>query len=387
MNKIIIKNGLSAVNGQLLKLDIEMTDGVITAMDTNLNHEGAVIINAVGMTVLPGIIETHTHGANNIDINNVSEQLLNELSNFYACHGVTAFLATTLTDTKEKLGECAKLLGNCTKKEQTGAKLIGIHMEGPFLCEEYKGAMPSELLQPASLEDFLFYQQLANGAIKIMTISPEVEGALDFIKAASETGVILSMGHTGIEYAVAKQAICNGIKCSTHTMNAMRHIHQHEPGVVGAALDSDIYSEVICDGLHVHPGNIRIMLKAKGWDKVIAVTDSISAAGLPDGKGYKLGVNDIIVINGDARLADGSTRAGSTLTSDKALRNLIEFTGEPIEKVIELMSKNQANLIGIFDKKGSLEVGKDADITIWDSKYNLLYTIVNGKIIYTKGDI
>ncbi len=384
MNKTIIKNGAVAVGNTIQIIDIEISGGKITNIDTNLPCDGADIIDATGKTVLPGFIETHTHGANNIDMNLLDTDSLNRLSYFYASHGVTSFLATLLTDTKDKLAECIAFLGDSSDKELSGASMLGIHMEGPYLSVDYKGAMPPDFLQKPDVAEFEHYQKLAKGTIKQITVSPEVEGALDFIKEISKTGVVVSMGHSGADYDTTWQAIHNGAKCSTHTYNAMKLPHQHHPNIFGAVCESDIYSEVICDGLHVHPGNIRILLKIKSWDRVIAITDSISAAGLPDGTGYKLGANSITVTNGDAWLADGSCRAGSTLTSDRAFRNLLEFTHEPAELVIKLMTQNQARLMNIYDQKGSIAIGKDADITIWDDEYTLLSTIVNGKTVYKK---
>ena len=190
---------------------------------------------------------------------------------------------------------------------------------------------------------------------------------------------MVAMGHSAADYDTAWAAVKAGVTAATHLGNAERLFHQHDPAIWGVALESDCWVEAICDGLHLHPGSVRLYLKAKGWDKVVAITDSIMAAGLPDGT-YKLGVNDVIVKEGDARLPEG-TRAGSTLTQLRALRNLVSWTGATPEKAVELMSANPAKLMG-WGKKGSLAPGKDADLVLLDGAWNVLETYVKGTRVY-----
>ena len=173
--------------------------------------------------------------------------------------------------------------------------------------------------------------------------------------------------------------LSTGAECCTHTFNAMKLLHQHFPAIMGAALESDIYCEAICDGRHLHPGTVRLLLKVKGLDKVVAITDSIMAAGLPDGR-YKLGVNDVIVEDGDAKLENG-VRAGSTLTQNVALKNLLAFTGKRLEEILPLLSENPARLIKVYDKKGSIADGKDADIVLLDAENDIADVFVGGNLI------
>ena len=264
------------------------------------------------------------------------------------------------------------------KTIDSGSSILGIHLEGPYLCKDYKGAMPEHLLQIPSLTDFYSYQKLAEGNVRLMTVSPEVEGVPEFIKEVSKTGVVISLGHSGADYETTMKCIEYGAKSATHTFNAMKLMHQHFPSISGAVLESDIYCEAICDGVHLHPAMVRILLKTKGVDRVVGVTDSIMAAGLGDGK-YKLGVNDIVVIDGDAKLADLSARAGSTLTTGNMFKNLIKFTKRPIEEISRIMSGNPAELLGLGDEKGTIEVGKDADIVILNDNYDVVNTFVMGK--------
>ncbi|MGN1163187.1 MAG: N-acetylglucosamine-6-phosphate deacetylase, partial [Candidatus Ornithospirochaeta sp.] len=212
--------------------------------------------------------------------------------------------------------------------------------------------------------------------------APERSGAMEFISFLRKKGVVVSMGHSSAEYETAVEAIERGVTSSTHTFNAMKLFHMHRPAISGAALESDeVYAEIISDGFHLHPASVRLILKTKGLGKVVAITDSIMAAGLPDGF-YKLGVNDVVVSGGDAKLKNG-VRAGSTLTLDKALRNLMAFTGRGPEELWHLLSGNQADMLGQKDR-GEIVVGKRADLVVLDDKYEVIETIKNGKTVYRR---
>ena len=255
---------------------------------------------------------------------------------------------------------------------------MGIHLEGPFLGEKYKGAMPPHLLRDMDLELLKRYQQAAEGEIRYITVSPERAGVIPEIR---KMGIQVAIGHSDATYDQAMQAIRQGAGACTHTFNAMRLFHQHEPAIMGAALESDIYCEAICDGIHLHPGSVRLLLKTKSWNRVVAVADSIMATGFPDGQ-YKLGVNDVIVKDGDAKLMSDGTRAGSVLTAAKAFQNLIRFTGENPERIIPLFTENPARLLGLERKKGYLKENRDADFVIVDEKYRIQSTFVKGKKVF-----
>ena len=198
--------------------------------------------------------------------------------------------------------------------EHKGAAMMGIHLEGPFLSPEYKGAMPEHLLQSKNIPLIEEYQKAAQGEIRYITVSPEVDGMVEDIPKLKALGIQVAIGHSGADYDTARAAVANGAMASTHTGNAMKLLHQHFPAIWGAVLEDDrVYCEVICDGRHLHPGTVRLILKTKGLERVVAVTDSIMAAGLPDGE-YRLGVNEVVVIDGDAKLKENGTRAGSTLS-------------------------------------------------------------------------
>lgn len=382
MSKEYIKNGIVLHDGLLKKADLIVEEGkikkIINEGENYPENDSMNIYDAKGNYVVPGFIDVHTHGAVNIDVNAATADELEQMGEFFASQGTTSWQCSILTDTKEQTLWCIDQFNEYQKKERKGAELISIHLEGPFLSAEYKGSMPEHLLSNGDIELVREYQEAAKGKIRYITVAPEVEGILENIKEMKELGIVVSLGHSGADYKTSMKAIENGATSITHTFNAMKLSHQHYPAIEGAALESDAYCEVICDGLHVHPAMVRLLLKTKGYDKVVAITDSIMATGLPDGK-YKLGVNDIVVTDGDAKLASADVRAGSTLTSGKSIKNIIDYTSEPLEKVIKLWTENPAKMLGIYSSKGSIEISKDADIVILSEDYSVVDTFVKGK--------
>lgn len=376
-----IVNGKVFSEGSFQEKTIGIEDGRlhIFPKDQAL-EEGAGVYDAEGKKVVPGFIDIHTHGAVGVDVNAATAEELGKIGHFMAAQGTTSWLCSVLTDTKEQTLWCIEEFKKHKKLENKGADLLGIHLEGPFLATEFKGAMPEHLLRDADVELLKEYQDAAEGNIRYLTVSPEIEGIVEAIPAMKELGIVVAIGHSGADYDTSMKAIENGAASCTHIFNAMKLLHQHFPAIMGAALESDIYCEAICDGRHLHPGVVRLLIKTKGLDKVVAITDSIMAAGLPDGN-YKLGVNDVVVVDGDAKLASNGVRAGSTLTTGQALKNIMAFTGRPMEEILRLLTENPARLIGVFDRKGSIEEGKDADLVILDENDNVADTFVMGKQI------
>ena len=240
--------------------------------------------------------------------------------------------------------------------------------------------MPKSLLLDMDLELIRRYQEEAEGDIRYITVSPERKGVIEAITAIRSMGIQVAMGHSGAGYEEAVTAIKQGVGACTHTFNAMRLFHQHEPAIMGAALESDIYCEAICDGLHLHPGSVRLLLKTKGNKRVVAITDSIMATGFPEGN-YKLGVNDVVVKNGDARLASDGTRAGSVLTAKRAFHNFLDFTGYPAEEILPLFTENPARLLGMERKTGMIEEKRDANFLLLDDKNNIKAVYVKGRSV------
>lgn len=338
-----------------------------------------------GKYLLPGFIDIHTHGGKGVDFNHADADGVRAVTRFFASRGVTSFLPTILTDSPEiMLRQLARVtepsvLADCPE-------ILGIHLEGPFLCERYKGAQPAEFLRACDSALFARFQGAARGMIRLLTLAPEVEGAVELTRELVSHNVRVSLGHSAASYEQAMAAIEAGATGTTHIMNAMKLQHMHDPAILTAVLETDVYAEMICDGFHLHPPIVRFLIKAKGRDRMIAVTDSIMAAGLPDGQ-YKLGVNDVIVEGGDAKVIETGMRAGSTLTMDRALHNIREFTGLPLVLAARFLAQNPAKMLGIFDRTGSLEPGKLADIVVLDTAGNgphrVAMTISKGKIRYT----
>lgn len=380
MNKRYIVNGQVYVNHRFEPMTLAVEDGKLRLLDPEHETGDGERFDAAGLKVAPGFIDTHTHGAVGVDVNGATAEDLEKISRFMAGNGTTAWLASVLTDTPEQTEWCIEQMHAHARMEQAGAELMGIHLEGPFLAKEYKGAMPEHLLRENDLPLVEHYQKLAEGKIRYITISPELPGAIGMIPGLRELGIVVGLGHSGATYDQTMAAIAAGAGVGTHVGNAMRLLHQHEPAIFGAVLESDIYAEVICDGRHLHPGTVRVLLKAKGEDRLVAITDSIMAAGLPDGN-YHLGVNQVVVEDGDAKLASDGTRAGSTLTQNRALKNLMKFTGLSLERVLPMLTENPAREMGFDDRKGFIADGMDADLVLLDGENDVAHVFARGKLV------
>ena len=372
------------VNGQVY-VDRHFENRVICIEDDKLHlvekaGEDGEIFDAAGLKVVPGFIDTHTHGAVGVDVNGATAEDLEKISCFMASKGTTSWLCSVLTDTKEQTDWCINEFKRHKIIEQNGADLVGIHLEGPFLSPEFKGAMPEHLLKKNDIPLIRHYQELAEGNIRYITISPELDGVQDMIPTLKELGIVVGIGHSGATYDQAMSSIAQGAMVGTHVGNASRLFHQHEPAIFGAIMESDVYCETICDGRHLVPGSVRMYAKCKGMERIVAITDSIMAAGLPDGD-YHLGVNEVVVENGDAKLKSNGTRAGSTLTQDVALKNMVKWLPNPLEEILMTLTENPAKEMGIWEKKGSIAEGKDADLVLLDDDCNVVQVFARGKKI------
>jgi len=377
MNTRYIVGGQVYVDRSFQQKTVAMEEGKLRLLPPDTPVSGEVY-DAAGKKVVPGFIDIHTHGAVGVDVNGATAADLEKIGTFFAGNGTTAWLASVLTDTEEQTRWCIDQYKEWKREAREGAELLGIHLEGPFLAPAYKGAMPEHLLRHGDAGLLRSYQEQAEGGIRYLTVSPEVEGTVDMIPAARELGIVTAIGHSGADYDTAMSAIAAGAQAATHTFNAMLLLHQHRPAILGGVLESDVYCEAICDGRHLHPGIVRLLLKVKGLDRVVAITDSIMAAGLPDGK-YHLGVNEVVVEDGDAKLASDGTRAGSTLTQDAALKNLLAWTGRPLEDILPLLTENPARLAGVFQRKGSIADGKDADLVVLDGDCRVEAVFLKGR--------
>ena len=380
MRRTILTGGLVYTGGELRPAEVLVCDSRIAAIGEALDRTGCEVLDLRGNILSPGFIDVHTHGGDGVDINAADYHRLAKLSRFFASQGVTGFLASILTDTEEATMRAIDAVCEFMDKPLPGAKCLGIHLEGPFLCEKYKGAMPPELLRSGDAALFRRYQARAGGRIRYMTVAPEVPGVLDLIEELHGECVI-AIGHSDADYETACAAIERGAVSCTHTFNVMSLFHQHRPGMMGAVLEHDVFCEAICDGRHLHPGTVRMLLKCKGWDKVVSITDSMQAAGLPDGE-YMLGINPVTVTDGDAMITGTNTRAGSTLTLAQAIKKIKQFTNAPTEKILKLLTANPATLIGEFHCRGDIAVGKDADFVVLSPELDVIATCSGGKFVY-----
>ncbi len=377
---ILFAGGRVFTGGRLVPCEVLVRDGRIAAVGTDLERTGCQVVELEGNILSPGFLDVHTHGGAGVDINSAGQADLEKLSAFFASQGVTGFLASILTDTVEATERAIDHVCTFMDGPAPGARCLGIHLEGPFLCLKYKGAMPPELLREGDAGLFLRYQERAGGRVRYMTVAPEVKGVPEMISQL-RGACVLAMGHTDADYETAIDAIERGVTACTHTFNVMSLFHQHRPAVMGAVLEKPVYCEAICDGRHLHPGTVRMLLSCKGWDKVVAITDSMQAAGLPDGE-YMLGINPVTVTDGDAKISGTDIRAGSTLTLAQAVKNLSRFTGEGPEKVLGLLTTNPARLIGEDHRRGDIAVGKDADFVVLSSGLDVIETWSAGKKVY-----
>lgn len=326
------------------------------------------IVDLKGYTIAPGAIDNHIHGAMGVDTMDAKEEALQTISRFLASHGVTSFLPTTMTMGIEHLAPVFKLFPTLE-----GAEMLGFHMEGPFINKEKKGAQNEKYVRPASVQEMADYD--AADRIKIITLAPEVPGNLDAIKALSDRYVI-SIGHTMADYDTAVAAIKAGARTTTHCFNAMPPMHHRHPGVMGAAVREGIYGEMICDGLHIHPAVVYANYKMFGPERMIIVSDALRAAGLEDGE-YDLGGQLMDVVDGVARTKEGNL-AGGTSNAWRNMQNCIRF-GIPAKDALRMATLTPATLIGEDHRKGSIRVGKDADLVVTDDDWNIVDVYVRGK--------
>jgi len=379
---LLVKNGMLVRNDRVKHGNLSIKNGVIEHVRTTAADKLPIdltTIDAQGLYVSPGFIDLQVNGGGADNFMEASSEKIRNIISFHTSHGTTALLPTTVTAPVQKIRETIRKV-----RETEQQAILGMHIEGPFVSHRRKGAQnPKYILEP-SIEKFNELVKGYEGFIKIVTLAPELAGAEELIARIKEIEAIPSLGHSDATYEETIKALDEGVVLFTHVFNSMRGFHHREPGAVGAALESAAMVELIADGVHVHPTAIRLLLKAKGIDNICLVTDSISAAGLKDGE-YSLGGLDVFVKGGEARLTDG-TLAGSTLTMDRAVKNFIEFTDVSLPEAVRTASLNPVRLLGIDERKGSLEEGKDADIVIFDEGFNIHYTIIGGEIVYSKNE-
>lgn len=332
--------------------------------------------------VLPGFIDEHIHGAGGSDAMDGNTKDLAIIAETVAKEGTTSFLATTMTQSKENILKAMRAVKEYREAAgEQGARIAGVHLEGPFIAAAHKGAQPLEYVAAPDAKTFDEYNAACGNAIKIITLAPETNGALDFIRHIVAQGTVVSVGHTGAKYAEVKAAMEAGATNVTHTYNAQSPLHHREIGVVGSALLlEDLYCELICDTIHVSVPAMQLLVKNKRADKLALITDAMRAKGLADGVS-ELGGQTVYVKGGEARLADG-TLAGSVLRMNRALQNMVEKVGVPFTQAVDYCTINPARTLKMENEAGSIAESKRADFAVLNDKFDVLYTVRDGKIIY-----
>jgi N-acetylglucosamine-6-phosphate deacetylase len=358
------------------KSQITIENGKITYIGEPLTFEGKVM-DFSDCYIVPGLIDVHVHGALGRDIMDCSTKSIEILSNHLAGGGVTGFLATTYSAPQEQLLETLKII---QLAHVSGAKLLGAHLEGPFINKNKRGAQNLSSIREPNLDEIQRLLEEFDEIVKMITLAPETDGALNAIRFLDGRGIVISAGHTNATFNETIKAIDAGLNHATHLYNGMRVFHHREPGVVGATLIDDRVSvELIADGVHVHPAALKFAILTKGIAGIVLVSDCIKPAGLPDGE-YVVGGSKVKLKGGYCTLQDG-TIAGSTIRLNQAIKYLVEEVGFKITEVLQMMTWNPAKLLGLKNK-GQLMVGWDADLTVLDKDYAVKLTLVSGRNVY-----
>ena len=384
MNTTCLHVGRALIpGGEVHDAGIIFRDGVIETVAPRENilfPQGAQEIVAKDKIATPGFIDVHIHGAGGHDVMEGTNEALRQVAATIGTHGTTSFVATTVTADPNAIVRSSEGIARyiAVQHQETvaGAEVLGIHFEGPFISPARRGVHPPEWLKLPSADLLDQFISASQGNALILTIAPELLGAMSCIDAARKAGMVVGIGHTDATYEQARAAVARGAHHAIHTYNAMRPFSHRDAGVIGAVLTSpDISAELIADGVHVDETAMRMLLQAKGASGVVLISDGISATGMPDGK-YVLGGFEVTVSGGVCRNTEGKL-AGSTLTLDRALRNIVQL-GIPFHDALQMLTLNPAKLLGIEHKKGVLKANADADLVLFDQ--NLQITQV-----YTRG--
>lgn len=376
---MIIQSTKVWVADQFIKTQIEVENGKIT----NLYEYGTKTadVDYGDNRILPGFIDLHCHGAYGFDTNDANEEGLRNWVKNIVSEGVTALLPTTITQSEEVLTNALKNVAKVVREGYTGAEILGIHFEGPYLDMKYKGAQPEQYIVKPTVEQFEKYQEAADGLIRYITMATETDEDFELTKYCAEHGVVVSIGHSAATSEQAVQAFAHGARSMTHVYNGMTPFNHRANGLVGAAYRmKSMYGEIICDGNHSTPAALHQFFEAKGPHYGMMVSDALMAKGSPAGSKFIFGGNEIVIYpDGSAHLTSTGGLAGSTLHINEGLRILIEEALVPVDTAINACTKNPAACLRVDDRKGSLKVGMDADIVVIDRDYKVLQTYCMGE--------
>ena len=334
-----------------------------------------VAVDASDCYVIPGLVDLHFHGCVGEDFSDATAEGLQRIADYELSQGVTYICPAGMTLPEEQLSEICRVTAAHRKNNKGGAEVVGAHLEGPFLSMAKKGAQNGAFIHEPDAEMLRRLQDIAEGSIKLVTVAPEEPNGMDFIKAAVDMGITVSLGHTAADYETALAAYRAGASHATHLYNGMPPIHHREPGVIGAAFDGGARAELICDGIHIHGSVVRLTFAMFGAERMVLISDSLRATGMPDGR-YPFGGQEIEVHGNHATIAGHpETLAGSVTSLMGCVRKAVEF-GIPLKDAVRAASLNPAKAIGIADRAGSLDIGKEASIVLMNKKDLSIRTII-----------
>ncbi len=366
----ILENGAVVVEGEKIV-------GIYPSAEAR-TLEGSEMLDFGDHYVAPGLIDLHLHGAMGRDVMDGSVAGLEEIAAYQVRNGVTGFVATTLAAPLPGIRDAVAGVRAALSKPLP-SEILGLHLEGPFLSFEKKGAQNPEFIRPIDRDALDAVVEVCGGLRTMITVAPEIGDNLSFIPALREAGLLVSIGHSAAAYEMAMASVERGVSHATHLYNAMSGFLPREPGVVGAVLDSDgVTAELIADGIHVHPAALRMAIRKKGIGRICLITDSLNAAGLGEGE-YRVGGLEVVVGNGQARLKESGALAGSVLTLSRAVRNTIEWTGISVSEAVNMASLNPARVLGLDGQVGSIDLGKLANLAVFDGDFNVVATILRGR--------
>jgi N-acetylglucosamine-6-phosphate deacetylase len=363
---------------------ISVEDGRITQVAQQDEAEipaEAKLVHFGDAILAPGFLDIHIHGGAGVDAMQASPSEWPRLGKFLASHGVTGYFPTTVAAPMDATCTALERLADAIEVEQNGhpatAKPLGIHLEGPFLSHKRRGVHPPENLLAPTIEIFDRLWQASRGHVRMMTIAPELPGALEVIAEATRRKVCVSMGHSDAEMPVAQQAVRTGARHATHTFNAMRPLDHRDPGILGEVLtDNRVSADIVADGVHLSPAVVKIFLKAKGAERAVLITDAISATGMPDGR-YQLGPIPVDVKDG--KCTSGGSLAGSVLTMDRAVRNVTQFSNWSLRDAVRAATLNAAEAVGTLKDYGILVPGAPANFVVLNLSGEVLKAFVGGR--------
>lgn len=383
VTEILVQNiRIALEDGQVIHGEILIRDGKIAqiAKEPIQDYQG-MRLDGQALLALPGFIDIHIHGAVGADFMDGEKEAISKIAAYLPKEGTTSFLATTMTQAPESIQKAIKVN---TKElpNSKGAEMLGIHLEGPFINEDFAGAQPVDYICKPSKSTIIewFGEQLQH--LKIVTLAPEKDVSYNVIRYLSNNGIIVSAGHTKATLMDITEAMENGLTHLTHYGNAMSGLHHREIGAVGAGLlNEHLLCEVIADGVHLSDNMLKLIYKIIGADRMILITDSMRAKGMPNGK-YTLGNQEVTIIGNEARLENG-VLAGSVLKMNEALKRIYRLVHPPLEDLMKMSSANAAKRLGIFERKGSIKIGKDADIVLLNDEFEVIYTFCKGELVYS----